>query len=142
MKTLKKTSILAAMFVAILLSAQNLCAQHKLTIVVDGIEQQKGKLFVAVYDESSFLKQPVYGSIVKVDAAEITVELDSVMPGTYAVSIFQDENDNNKLDTGAYGIPTEKMGFSNNAKMQYGPPKFSDCKFSIEEDMVIYVTLK
>lgn len=142
MKTLKNTAILAASLILLLSGAQNLHAQHKLTIVIDGIEQQKGNLFVGVYDESSFLKQHVYGTITNVNSTEITVELDSIKSGIYAVSVFHDDNGNDKLDTGAFGAPTEKVGFSNNAKMHYGPPKFSDCKFSIEEDMVIYITLK
>ena len=45
------------------------------------------------------------------------------------------------LDTGTYGIPVEKTGSSNNAKGAYGPPTFDDCKFTVEEDTVIYITL-
>ncbi|MDR2086592.1 MAG: DUF2141 domain-containing protein, partial [Dysgonamonadaceae bacterium] len=61
--------------------------------------------------------------------------------GDYAVSIFHDENDNYKLDTGMFGIPVEKTGFSNNAKGVMGPPKFKDCVVKIEEDLVIYISL-
>jgi uncharacterized protein (DUF2141 family) len=75
------------------------------------------------------------------DNEEITVVLENVAPGEYAVSIFHDENDNGKLDRGTYGIPVEKTGSSNNAKGTYGPPTFDDCKFTVEEDTVIYVTL-
>ncbi|MDR1896327.1 MAG: DUF2141 domain-containing protein, partial [Prevotellaceae bacterium] len=69
------------------------------------------------------------------------IVLDSIASGEYAVSLFHDENDNYKLDVGAFGIPVEKTGFSNNAKGKMGPPKFMDCKFAVTDDTVIYITL-
>ncbi|MDR1198369.1 MAG: DUF2141 domain-containing protein [Prevotellaceae bacterium] len=128
-------------FLLMLLAASTLNAQHKLTIAVDGVEQTAGTLHVAVYDAENFLKKPAYGTLAKVDREEISINLDNVAPGEYAVSIFHDENDNGKLDTGAFGIPTEKTGNSNNAKGTYGPPKFDDCKFTVNDDTVIYITL-
>ncbi|MDR2652811.1 MAG: DUF2141 domain-containing protein [Prevotellaceae bacterium] len=129
-------------FMLMLLAASTLNAQqHKLTIAVDGIEQIGGTLYVAVYDSENFMKKPLYGTVAKADKEEITIVLDGVAQGEYAVSIFHDENDNGKLDTGAYGIPVEKTGSSNNAKATYGPPKFNDCKFTVEDDTVIYITL-
>ncbi|MDR0667219.1 MAG: DUF2141 domain-containing protein, partial [Prevotellaceae bacterium] len=52
------------------------------------------------------------------------------------------ENGNGKLDTGAYGIPVEKTGSSNNAKGRTGPPEFEDSAFVVDEDMVIYITVQ
>jgi uncharacterized protein (DUF2141 family) len=52
--------------------------------------------------------------------------------GTYAVSVFHDENSNGKLDTGPLGIPREGVGASNNAKGHFGPPKFDAAAFRFE----------
>lgn len=52
--------------------------------------------------------------------------------GTYAVSVFHDENSNGKLDTGLLGIPREGVGASNNAKGHFGPPKFDAAAFRFE----------
>jgi uncharacterized protein (DUF2141 family) len=128
-------------FLLMLLAVSTLNAQHKLTIVVDGMEQTTGTLYVAVYDAENYMKKPVYGAMGKVDKEEISVVLENVAPGEYAASIFHDENSNGKLDAGTYGIPVEKTGNSNNAKGTYGPPTFDDCKFTMEEDTVIYITL-
>ncbi|MDR2065632.1 MAG: DUF2141 domain-containing protein [Prevotellaceae bacterium] len=128
-------------FLLMLLAASTLNAQSKLTIVTDGMEQTAGTLYVAVYNAENFMKKPVYSAMQKVDKEEISIMLDKVAPGEYAVSIFHDENDNGKLDTGVYGIPVEKTGNSNNAKGTYGPPAFDDCKFTVAEDTVIYITL-
>lgn len=45
-------------------------------------------------------------------------------PGRYAVRAFADANNNGKLDTNMLGIPTERYGFSNDAKGMMGPPGF------------------
>ena len=50
-------------------------------------------------------------------------------PGTYAVSVFHDENSNGKVDTKFMGIPREGVGASNNAKGHLGPPKFDAAAF-------------
>ncbi|MDR0756381.1 MAG: DUF2141 domain-containing protein [Tannerella sp.] len=129
------------LFIFMALAASAVCAQHKLTIVVDGIEKTEGVILVAVYDSTCFLEKYVYGGIARVEGEEATVIVEGVEPGEYAVSVMHDENGNNKLDTGTFGIPTEKTGFSNNARGQMGPPSFKDCMFKLESDSVIYITL-
>ncbi|MDR1593923.1 MAG: DUF2141 domain-containing protein [Prevotellaceae bacterium] len=131
-----------SLFMLMLLVASGLNAQNKLTIVIDGIEKLQGQILVGVYDSAGFLRKAAYGVIVKADKNEVTVVIDSIATGKYAVSIFHDENDNYKLDTGQFGIPIEKTGLSNNAKSKTGPPKFNDCAFKLEEDAVIYITLQ
>ena len=49
--------------------------------------------------------------------------------GRYALSVFHDENANQKLDT-LLGIPREGFGFSRNPVIRFGPPRFD--KVSIE----------
>jgi len=53
-----------------------------------------------------------------------------VMPGSYAVSLIHDENSNGKLDT-SMGIPKEGYGFSRDAAVMFGPPKFDAAKFVV-----------
>ncbi len=53
----------------------------------------------------------------------------SLVAGTYAVACFHDENSNGKLDSGLFGIPTEGVVVSNQAKGFMGPPKFDAAKF-------------
>lgn len=125
-----------------LLVSGTLGAQHRLTVAVDGIEEIEGTIYVAVYDAETFLQKPVYRAIAKVEGEEVSIVMDSIAPGRYAVSLFHDANGNGKLDTGAFGIPVEKTGFSNNAAGAYGPPAFEDCRFDVEDDTVIYVTLR
>jgi uncharacterized protein (DUF2141 family) len=50
-------------------------------------------------------------------------------PGTYAVAMFHDENNNGHLDENALGIPTEGYGFSNNPTLYLGPPGLGRVRF-------------
>lgn len=64
-------------------------------------------------------------------------ELDfgAVPPGRYAVSLIHDENGNGKLDTRLM-IPREGYGFSNDAPVRMGPPKFEKAAFAVAEHPV------
>ena len=127
-----------------MLAASIAGAQNKLTVVVDGIEKSDGKILVAVYDSISYLTpHPLYAGMAKIekDQEEVTIEIEDVASGSYAVVVFHDENNNNILDTGAYGIPIEKFGFSNNAKPVMAPPSFKECRIKVEEDTEINITL-
>ncbi|MDR2773815.1 MAG: DUF2141 domain-containing protein [Tannerella sp.] len=130
------------LFALAVLAASFAGAQNKLTVVIEGIEKTEGTIPVAVYDSTGFLKKPVYTGLVGAGREEASVVIEDVAPGEYAVSIFHDENGNYKLDVDTFGIPTEKTGFSNNAKGKMGPPKFTDCMIKVEEDSVIYITLQ
>jgi uncharacterized protein (DUF2141 family) len=60
------------------------------------------------------------------------IEFKDVPYGTYAVSGYHDENNNEKLDTGMFKIPKEGLITSNNAKGRFGPAKFEDAKFELK----------
>ena len=60
-----------------------------------------------------------------------TIELE-LAQGDYAISVFLDENRNNKLDTNILGIPKELFGFSNNPRILTGPPSFQESEITID----------
>ncbi len=49
----------------------------------------------------------------------------------YAVVILHDENNDNIFQKGAFGIPKEGYGFSNNAKARFSAPSWDDCRFHV-----------
>lgn len=62
--------------------------------------------------------------------------------GRYGVTLFQDENRNGKLDTNPAGLPTERYGFSRDARGRMGPPAFADAAIDLQADTTISVTLR
>jgi uncharacterized protein (DUF2141 family) len=80
-------------------------------------------------------KFPVESNIVKyykVDpkgSSSATLTISDLNYGSYAITIFQDLNQNQKIDKGFLGIPTEPFAFSNNYRPVFRAPKWSDCEF-------------
>jgi uncharacterized protein (DUF2141 family) len=69
--------------------------------------------------------------VVDIKSGTASVTFKDVPKGTYAISVYHDENNNGTLDRNGFGMPTEGYGTSNDAKGFMGPPKFEDAKFTI-----------
>jgi len=105
----------------------------ELVIHIENIKKIEGSMMVALYDDKElFLSLEVVRSDGKgINDEMITFSFKGLDHGVYAVSIFQDENNNGKLDANFMGIPSDPYAFSNNAKGLFGPPDFDDCKFEL-----------
>ena len=60
---------------------------------------------------------------------EVHFFFDGVTPGRYAIALLHDENDNGKADRALGMMPREGFGFSRDAKVRMGPPKFDSAAF-------------
>lgn len=123
--------------------SMQLAAQHRLEITIKGIEKAEGSILVAVYNsEESFMKKHLLSGKQKAAANQVTIVIENVKPGEYALTTFHDENDNNKLDTNFLGIPNEPYGFSNDAKGSFGPPSFEKARVKVDGDKKLVINLK
>jgi uncharacterized protein (DUF2141 family) len=117
-----------------------------LTVKVENITEVKGKLFLSIYDKADGYpgksELALKRQAVPVTGTSQTYVFEGLAPGTYAVGVMHDVNDNGKLDTNFIGIPKEPVGASNDAKGHMGPPKFEDAKFSLTGDKTITIHLK
>ncbi|MEM6320923.1 MAG: DUF2141 domain-containing protein [Bacteroidota bacterium] len=115
---------------------------------IENIQRVKGSVRIAIYEgENDFLKddQAVVTKVVLVEKLEpLTVKFPNLPFGsTYTIAIYHDENDNNKLDTNFMGVPKEPYGFSNNAPSKWGPPKYEEAVFTLNEsDKYMVITVK
>jgi len=108
----------------------------QLVVVVKGLKANQGQLKIALNNNSdTFLEDeaPAFKTasvVINGDIARFTFE--NIPIGDYAVTFFQDENDNDKLDTNLVGYPSEGFGFSNDPAFVFGPPSFDSAKISVE----------
>jgi len=103
-----------------------------LIIKVKDVRDAKGSVLISLYDsQESFLKPPLAKLKQKAKASkgEITFVFHDVPAGSYAAGSFQDEDDSGKLKTNNLGVPSEGVGFSNDAQGSGGPPKFAQASF-------------
>jgi uncharacterized protein (DUF2141 family) len=102
---------------------QPLAQQVPLQVEIVNVQQNKGKIMVALYkDKSDWLKKPFRLLVLSTDKTTQTAVL-AVPPGRYGVSVFQDLNGNGELDQNFLGIPKEPVGFGNNYRPM-GKPSF------------------
>jgi uncharacterized protein (DUF2141 family) len=102
-------------------------ARSIVTVRIQGLRDDRGTIFVALYDNPRAFadkKRHRVGSTLRPQNRSAVVVFDNVSPGKYAVAFFQDLNGNQKLDTNLFGVPTEGFGFSKDAMGKLGPPTF------------------
>ncbi len=62
-----------------------------------------------------------------------TLHFSNVVPGTYAIALLHDENENARPDRALTLIPREGFGFSRDAPVRMGPPDFEDAAITITD---------
>ena len=106
---------------------------NMIRVDIDGLRSDRGQVLCALFSSAADFPKKTDKALAHARSAILeghaTCEFQSVPSGTYAVSVFHDENSNGKLDTNFMGIPREGVGASNNAKGHFGPPKFSAAAF-------------
>ncbi|MEL6870753.1 MAG: DUF2141 domain-containing protein [Pseudomonadota bacterium] len=108
-----------------------------LQITFSSVAPETGKIWVGVCTEAEMAER--YSDEDArctaerwLDANEgASVSFDGIPAGTYAITAFHDEDDNNQLDFDTRGIPLEATGNGNNAKGFFGPPTFRNMKFQL-----------
>lgn len=115
-----------------------------LSISVSNIYPVEGKLYIAVYDnEDDYMdiEKAAFKKIVSINGDTENIIIPGLPDGEYAISVFQDLNDNGELDTSSKGLPREPYGFSNDARGTFGPPKFKKAKFNVDGNTDIRIKL-
>ena len=138
----RRSRPLAMAIAGLLLSAPMLARAVDLTVEVVGAAGAQGTIDAALYDSpATWMKTPLQGQ--RATAADRAVLVyRGLAPGRYAVSLFQDANGNGRLDTNIAGVPTERYGFSRDARGLMGPPAFDDAALDLREDTTLVIHLR
>lgn len=131
-----------ALFIA---AAPAVASAAELTVAVTGLPQETGAIIICLWAQPSGFPDCSKGeSTVKSTTARegATVRFAGLAAGTYAVSVLHDANGDGKLGTNVLGIPNEPIGFSNNVRVRFGPPKFTAAAFEVAGDDTITIQVK
>ena len=129
-------SLIPALGSSPLLEAQS-TGPAAVTVHVIGARNTKGKIRAALFhggegfpnDAShAFRTQPMD---IDPQTSSAQIVFTDLPAGVYAVSVYHDENMNQKLDKNFVGVPKEGYGASNNPKKKMGPPSFEETKFQL-----------
>jgi uncharacterized protein (DUF2141 family) len=148
----------AAIWGLVLLSTVGIAGQANaqlagaLTIEVDGLNSQDGNVCFKVFSGSTGFPNSNENAIQRTcvaiapspsessaessaepsaDAAvaPFTYTFENLPFNTYAVAIYHDRNGDEQLNRNGFGMPTEGYGFSNDAPVNLGPPRYGDAAF-------------
>lgn len=115
-------------------------------VVFSGKIEKTGQIVAGIFDNASNFKRrsgPIQSAFLKLSASdEFVWEFVDLPPGTYAISAYHDANENSTLDKGAFGVPQELYGFSNNTRGKFGPPNFSQCTFDLNSSTSLQIELR
>lgn len=104
-----------------------------ITITVDNVKNDNGKVMMALHTSDTFMKgKGVMNAISEIKDGKVILIFEDVKPGTYAILGLHDENENGRIDFSDNGMPLESYGMSNNV-MLMGPPSYDDAKFMVED---------
>ena len=128
-------SVLAVCLLSLALCLAQAASPQGSVIHVDvvGLRNNKGQVFCALYASAEGFPKDSHKAIRRdtssISEKKASCEFSGIESGTYAISVFHDENSNGKLDTNFLGIPREGVGASNDARGHMGPPKFDAAQF-------------
>ena len=127
---MKAASVLAAGAFA---SAAIPVAASEVVITVTNLRSSEGVVRACMTTNKDVFprcrKDPASHRTVVPAGKTVTIRFTGVEPGDYAIALLHDENDNGKADRTLGMIPREGYGFSRDAKVRMGPPKFRDAVF-------------
>ena len=66
-------------------------------------------------------------------ADTLTAQITDLEYGRYAIALFQDMDNDGKIEKNFIGIPKDPYAFSNNARPTFKAPSFDDCCFDYNE---------
>lgn len=129
--------VLATLFLVFSTPASAQENDYSVKVNITNIKSNDGTIQVGLYNsEENFLRKPHKSIEVKAKENAVNVTFENLQPGEYAISLYHDKDDNQRLNT-FFRIPTEPYGVSNNAKGSFGPPQWVHAKFIVEDRVVI-----
>ncbi|WP_374407391.1 DUF2141 domain-containing protein [Pelagerythrobacter sp.] len=109
----------------------------EVTVEISGLRSDEGVVRACMTTDAD--RFPRCRGVAGAHSATVTAREDGplrltfhgVAPGRYAIALLHDENANGKADRALGMMPKEGFGFSRDAKVRLGPPRFDDAAFEV-----------
>jgi uncharacterized protein (DUF2141 family) len=106
-----------------------------LEVKFNGINSSKGQICLNLFNGQTGFPDGGKGAALKVAKCTPIVKgtakftFANLPYGNYAISAVHDTNGDTRMNSNFFGIPTEGIGFSNNATVVNSAPSFADSQF-------------
>ena len=139
----KMKKIVLVFLIYFFLFSQNICADEvSFTLEIHGVAINGGTIYIGIFSNDITFKnnQPEYTMRSNPNSDVISFNV-KVLAGNYAIKVYQDSNNNGRLDTGLFGIPKEPSGISNWDGRGF-PGNFDKHKVIVNNGTIITITLQ
>ncbi|MBT8306511.1 MAG: DUF2141 domain-containing protein [Maribacter sp.] len=125
--------ILALVLTNLVATAQEIKGVN-ISVTIENVLSDDGKIIGALHSTETFLKGPgIMNEVINATKGEVVLTFSGVAPGTYAIMILHDGNNNNRMDYETNGMPKESYATSGSNE-PYGPPNFDMAKFEVADE--------
>jgi len=102
---------------------------------IDNINSSEGRIWVGIYEQETYMdrERALLRAYTSLDAESLSVAIEGLSYGDYAIAIFHDRNDNGELDRNFLGIPIEPFAFSGTLRSKFRLPRFNEVHFTLKE---------
>lgn len=116
------------------------------TVDISGLRNAKGAVYLCMTASSKAFpegcgKDPARIVASSAAGAGSPLVLRNVPAGRYAIVLLHDENGNKKMDKTLF-LPKEGFGFSRDAPVRMGPPKFEAAAFDVAAGKPVRMSMK
>ena len=106
-------------------------------VQVLNVADAAGSVRVEVCPQAEWLKGCTLSAHAPAQAGITVVTVPDVPPGVYGVIAHHDSDDDGEVNRNLLGLPTEGIGFSRDAQIRLGPPRFGDAELRVEGQRVL-----
>ena len=130
-----KKTLIALLVYAVVTAAPSFAGEGSgdLKLLITGFKNNEGKAMIAVATSKESYEskgKPLFtGRAARIENQAVGYLFTGLPHGEYAIRVFHDQNDNNRLDTYFFGMPKEGYGFSGSDPDRRGPPDYEKDKF-------------
>ncbi len=105
-----------------------------ITVIIENVLSEEGKIIGALHSTETFMKGPgILNEAINAAKGEVTLTFSDVTPGTFAIMLLHDSNNNNRMDFETNGMPKESYATSGSLELN-GPPTFNAAKFEVADE--------
>lgn len=117
-----------------------------LVVELNGFRNDKGFVLMSLFNNEAGFPVSAEKAYFKekgtVTNGKCLFSIPALPEGTYAIAVLHDENKNLKMDMKFVVLPKEGYGFSQDAGVVFGPPKFRKACFKHSGNQYIKITIR